>query len=119
MEQGNFQEILDKLKEYEKLLSTDESDDTIDDKLAEQINLTLDELNNEIYLLAMNDRKVIKLFKSEEPLTSDMSPFLIKKYSDCFAISYKQLNLSCDEQGLCEFTEGSIQPTEQLTTISY
>ncbi|MFI7969267.1 hypothetical protein ACFMKD_35560, partial [Acinetobacter baumannii] len=24
-----------------------------------------------------------------------------------------------DEQGLCEFTEGSIQPTEQLTTISY
>jgi dUTP pyrophosphatase len=49
MEQGNFQEILDKLKEYEKLLSTDESDDTIDDKLAEQINLTLDELNNEIY----------------------------------------------------------------------
>jgi len=48
-----------------------------------------------------------------------MSPFLIKKYSDCFAISYKQLNLSCDEQGLCEFTEGSIQPTEQLTTISY
>jgi dUTP pyrophosphatase len=49
MEQGNFQEILDKLKEYEKLLSTDESDDTIDDKLAEQINLTLEELNNEIY----------------------------------------------------------------------
>jgi hypothetical protein len=49
MEQNNFQEILDKLKEYEKLLSTDESDDTIDDQLAEQINLTLDELNNEIY----------------------------------------------------------------------
>jgi dUTP pyrophosphatase len=49
MEQGNFQEILDKLKEYEKLLSVDESDDTIDDQLAEQINLTLDELNNEIY----------------------------------------------------------------------
>jgi dUTP pyrophosphatase len=49
MEQGNFQEILNKLKEYEKLLSTDESDDTIDDQLAEQINLTLDELNNEIY----------------------------------------------------------------------
>jgi dUTP pyrophosphatase len=49
MEQNNFQQILDKLKEYEKLLSTDESDDTIDNQLAEQINLTLDELNTEIY----------------------------------------------------------------------
>ena len=87
--------------------------------VAEQTGVVHIELNNEIYLLAMNDRKIIKLFKSEEPLTSDMSPFVIKKYSDCFAISYKQLNLSFDEQGLCEFTEGSIQPTEQLTTISY
>jgi dUTP pyrophosphatase len=49
MEQGNFQEILEKLKEYEKLLSTDEDDDTIDETLAQQINLTLDELNNEVY----------------------------------------------------------------------
>lgn len=87
--------------------------------VAEQTGVVNIELNNEIYLLAMNDRKVIKLFKNEEPLTSDMSPFVIKKYSDCFAISYKQLNLSFDEQGLCEFTEGSIQPTEQLSTISY
>ncbi|ADY83186.1 hypothetical protein BDGL_002600 [Acinetobacter pittii PHEA-2] len=87
--------------------------------VAEQTGVVNIELNNEIYLLAMNDRKVIKLFKNEEPLTSDMSPFVIKKYSDCFAISYKQLNLSFDEQGLCEFTEGSIQPTEQLITISY
>ena len=49
MEQNNFQGILDKLKEYEKLLSTDENDDSIDDQLAQQINLTLDELNAEIY----------------------------------------------------------------------
>ena len=67
----------------------------------------------------MTDRKVIKLFKCEEALTSDMSPFVIKKYSDFFAISYKQLNLSCDEYGMCEFIEGSIQPTEQLISISY
>lgn len=87
--------------------------------VAEQTGVVHIELNNEVYLLAMNDRKIIKLFKSEEPLTSDMSPFVIKKYSDSFAISYKQLNLSCDEQGLCEFMEGSIQPTEQLSTISY
>lgn len=49
MEQSNFQGILDKLKEYEKLLSTEEGDDSIDDQLAQQINLTLEELNTEIY----------------------------------------------------------------------
>ena len=87
--------------------------------VAEHTGVVHIELNNETYLLGMNDRKVIKLFKREEPLTSDMSPFVIKKYSDFFAISYKQLNLSCDEQGMCEFIEGSIQPTEQLISISY
>lgn len=46
--------------------------------VAEQTGVVHIELNNEIYLLAMNDRKIIKLFKSEEPLTSDMSPFVIK-----------------------------------------
>lgn len=87
--------------------------------VAEHTGVVQIELNNESYLLGMNDRKVIKLFKREEPLTSDMSPFVIKKYSDFFAISYKQLNLSCDEHGMCEFIEGSIQPTEQLLSISY
>ncbi|CAI3139932.1 hypothetical protein MWMV8_MWMV8_01267 [Acinetobacter calcoaceticus] len=87
--------------------------------VAEHTGVVHIELNNETYLLGMNDRKVIKLFKREEPLTSDMSPFVIKKYSDFFAISYKQLNLSCDEHGMCEFIEGSIQPTEQLLSISY
>lgn len=87
--------------------------------VAEHTGVVHIELNNETYLLGMNDRKIIKLFKYEEPLTSDMSPFVIKKYSDFFAISYKQLNLSCDEHGMCEFIEGSIQPTEQLLSISY
>ncbi|MGR2825507.1 hypothetical protein FY048_08230 [Acinetobacter sp. 1124_18A] len=87
--------------------------------VAEHTGVVHIELNNETYLLGMNDRKVIKLFKCEEPLTSDMSPFVIKKYSDFFAISYKQLNLSCDEHEMCEFIEGSIQPTEQLISISY
>ncbi|MNU39197.1 hypothetical protein D3C71_278890 [compost metagenome] len=87
--------------------------------VAEYTGVVHIELNNETYLLGMNDRKVIKLFKSKEPLTSDMSPFVIKKYSDFFAISYKQLNLSCDEHGMCEFIEGSITPTEQLISIAY
>ncbi len=87
--------------------------------VAEHTGVVHIELNNETYLLGMNDRKVIKLFKSKEPLTSDMSPFVIKKYSDFFAISYKQLNLSCDEHGMCEFIEGSIKPTEQMISITY
>lgn len=87
--------------------------------VAEHTDVVHIELNNETYLLGMNDRKVIKLFKSKEPLTSDMSPFVIKKYSDFFAISYKQLNLSCDEHGICEFIEGSIKPTEQMISITY
>ncbi|KJH57519.1 hypothetical protein [Acinetobacter calcoaceticus] len=87
--------------------------------VAEYTGVVHIELNNETYLLGMNDRKVIKLFKSKESLTSDMSPFVIKKYSDFFAISYKQLNLSCDEHGMCEFIEGSIKPTEQLISITY
>ncbi|MFV5375104.1 hypothetical protein [Acinetobacter calcoaceticus] len=87
--------------------------------VAEYTGVVHIELNNETYLLGMNDRKVIKLFKSKEPLTSDMSPFVIKKYSDFFAISYKQLNLSCDEHGMCEFIEGSIKPTEQMISITY
>lgn len=48
MEQNeNFKNILDKLKEYEKMLADDDTE--IEDALADQINLTLDELNNEIY----------------------------------------------------------------------
>lgn len=87
--------------------------------VAEHTGVVHIKLNNETYLLGMNDRKVIKLFKHDESLSSDMSPFVVKKYSDCFAISYKQLNLSCDEHGMCEFIEGSIQPTEQLASISF
>lgn len=55
--------------------------------VAEQTGVVNIELNNEIYLLAMNDRKVIKLFKSEEPLTSDMSPFVIKNISTALRLA--------------------------------
>jgi dUTP pyrophosphatase len=45
--ENNFTEILNKLKQYESLLSSD-SDESIDEELTEQINLTLEELNQEI-----------------------------------------------------------------------
>jgi dUTP pyrophosphatase len=47
--ENNLNEILKKLKEYENLLSFD-GDEEIDDNLAGEINLTLEELNQEIML---------------------------------------------------------------------
>ena len=44
---NNLEDILSKLKEYEKLLNEDESDDLNED-FASQINNTLDQLNDEI-----------------------------------------------------------------------
>ena len=41
---NNFLNILEKLKEYESILSKDENGD-LDEELVKQINSTLDELN--------------------------------------------------------------------------
>jgi dUTP pyrophosphatase len=49
MEANKLEEILKQLKNYESLLESDSSDDTIDEQLAQQINLTLEELNTEVY----------------------------------------------------------------------
>lgn len=49
MEANKLEEILKQLKNYESLLENDSSDDTIDDQLAQQINLTLEQLNTEVY----------------------------------------------------------------------
>ncbi|ALH94426.1 hypothetical protein [Acinetobacter equi] len=62
-------------------------------------------LNDERYIVAMNDRHVMKLFKESEDLGLGMHPLVIKKYSDYFAISYKNLNLSSDEFGGNAFVE--------------
>lgn len=45
---NNFLNILEKLKEYESILSKDENGD-LDEELVKQINSTLDELNEEVY----------------------------------------------------------------------
>jgi len=74
-------------------------------------------INAERYIVAMNDRRVMKLFKDEDALTTDMSPILIKKYADYFVLSYKQLSLNSDEHGICTFTENSVQDAEKFKTI--
>ena len=62
-------------------------------------------LNDERYLVAMNDRHVMKLFKEQQPLNAGMHPIVIKKYSDFYLLSYKHLNLSNNEYGSHDFIE--------------
>ncbi|WP_288416152.1 hypothetical protein [uncultured Acinetobacter sp.] len=75
------------------------------------------EINGEHYLVVMNDRRVTKLFKEHETLTPDMNPIVIKKYPDYYVLSYKNLNLSSDEHGLCHFAEGSVGELEKFSAV--
>lgn len=75
------------------------------------------EINGERYLVVMNDRRVTKLFKEHETLTPDMSPIVIKKYPDYYVLSYKNLNLSSDEHGLCSFVEGSVNDEAKFHAV--
>lgn len=58
--ENNFEEILKKLKQYEALLSVDDGDD-IDDNLANEINKTLDILNDEISTAQQKESSTIKI----------------------------------------------------------
>lgn len=72
-------------------------------------------LNDERYVVAMNDRQVMKLFKEQEPLTAGMHPIVIKKYSDFYLLSYKQLNLSTNEFGSHDFIEDTSETAQFVT----
>ena len=84
---------------------------------AKMTGLVKIEINGERYLVVMNDRRVTKLFKEHETLTPDMSPIVIKKYPDYYVLSYKNLNLSSDEHGLCSFIEGSVNDEEKFHAV--
>lgn len=58
--ENNFEEILKKLKQYETLLSLDEGDD-VDQNLANEINKTLDILNDEISVAQQKENSNIKI----------------------------------------------------------
>ena len=72
------------------------------------------ELNHELYLLTMNDRGIHKLIKQGEALPLDQSPLVFKRYTDFCSISYKQLSLSCDAQGLSQFVENNVEEQTHL-----
>ncbi|TCM69160.1 hypothetical protein EC844_103105 [Acinetobacter calcoaceticus] len=69
--------------------------------------LTQLELNNEKYFIAMNERRVFKLFKQDAAISLDMSPIIIRKHDDFYTIVYKQLHMRCSE-GQCYFDCDSV-----------
>lgn len=72
-------------------------------------------LNDERYVVAMNDRHIMKLFKEPEPLTAGMHPIVMKKYSDFYVLSYKHLNLNNNEYGSHEFIEDTPETAQFVT----
>ncbi|TCB80037.1 hypothetical protein [Acinetobacter sp. ANC 4173] len=72
-------------------------------------------LNDERYVIAMNDRHVMKLFKEQDELSAGMHPLVLKKYSDYYLLSYKQFNLSSDEYGGNDFVEDTPETAKFMT----
>ncbi|MCH7338950.1 hypothetical protein [Acinetobacter higginsii] len=71
-------------------------------------------LNDEYYLLSMNDRGIHKLVKEGEPFALDQSPLVFKHYADFYSLSYKQLTLSCDASGFTQFVENNADEQTKL-----
>ena len=72
-------------------------------------------LNDERYVVAMNDRHIMKLFKEHEPLSAGMHPIVMKKYSDFYVLSYKHLNLNNNEYGSHDFIEDTPETAQFVT----
>lgn len=72
-------------------------------------------LNDERYLVVMNDRHIMKLIKEQDELSLAMHPILMKRYSDFYMFSYKQLNLSTNEYGAAAFINDSDKNTQFVT----
>ena len=72
-------------------------------------------LNDERYVVAMNDRHIMKLFKEHEPLSAGMHPIVMKKYIDFYVLSYKHLNLNNNEYGSHDFIEETPETAQFVT----
>lgn len=66
------------------------------------------EIKKQTYLICMNDRRVTKLFKQDDALSLDMNPIVIRKCTDFYVLSYKDLYMSCDVQGQVSFDDESL-----------
>ncbi|KGT46609.1 hypothetical protein ABEF79_01730 [Acinetobacter sp. ANC 7454] len=72
-------------------------------------------LNDERYLVVMNDRHIMKLVKERDALSVGMHPILMKRYADYYMFSYKELNLRTDEYGAATFVDDSDKNTHFVT----
>ncbi|ANF80927.1 hypothetical protein A3K93_01145 [Acinetobacter sp. NCu2D-2] len=76
-------------------------------------------LNDERYLVVMNDRHIMKLLKENDALSVGMHPILMKRYADYYMFSYKELNLITDEFGAASFAETSDKNSHFVTRIEH
>jgi hypothetical protein len=74
-------------------------------------------VNDEPYLITMNDRHIMKLCKVQDPLGVGMHPLILKKYSDYYVLSYKDLNLSSNAFGATEFSDSLNERSQFVTQI--
>lgn len=74
-------------------------------------------LQDERYMVVMNDRQVMKLISAQEDLPSGMHPVLMQKYAGYYTVNYKQLLLSSDEYGQAIFTEQSGSQCQFVTEL--
>lgn len=72
-------------------------------------------LNDERYLVVMNDRQIMKLVKEQDELNVGMHPIIMKRYADFYMFSYKHLNLNTDEYGASGFVDASDKNTQFVT----
>ncbi|MBF7695518.1 hypothetical protein [Acinetobacter rathckeae] len=85
--------------------------------LAKSSCLVKIEINRERYLVAMNDRRVMKLVKEDDALSADLSPLVLKKHDGYYVISYKGQNLSTDEYGVCTFVDPPLTDTTRFILV--
>ncbi len=84
---------------------------------AESSGLAKIDVNQERYLIVMNDRRVMRLINDEDALSTDMNPIVVKKYPDFYVLSYKDLNVRSSEHGICSFVESPVQDTEKFRVV--
>ena len=65
----------------------------------------------------MNDRGIHKLVKVGEALALDQSLLIFKRYPEFYQLSYKNLTLSCDAQGLGQFVENHVDEQTHLHLV--
>ncbi len=65
------------------------------------------QVQDERYMVVMNDRQVMKLVLAQDELATGMHPILMQKYVGYYTLNYKELRLSSDEFGQVFFVENA------------